>query len=212
MPQLTTFFIQNGIPEYALVWMFMIPIAMTVVVAARQIVGVKGLGVIAPILLGFAFTATGAKYGLIMFLVALIATFVMRSLLSRVRLLYLPKMGLLLSGVAVSVMFAASVVPYREEVQFPQAAFSLIIFILLVEQFASHLIERGPRETFNAALHTLVLSLAVFFVVTWDWLNDAVVSYPLFVLAAVVISNFVLGKWTGLRVVEYIRFKDLIFK
>lgn len=212
MEEVTTFFTQNGIPEYVLVWIFMIALSMTAVVGVRQIVGVKGLSTTATLLLGFALTATGAEYGLILFATALIATFVMRQILRNIRLLFLPKMGILLTGVVTAIIFIAPLIPYNENLQFPQAIFSFVIIILLMEQFASYLIERGPKKTFGTVLGTLALSLMVFFIASSTWLRGIVASYPIFVLAAVVASNFALGKWTGLRALEYIRFKDLIFK
>jgi len=212
MPELTTFFTQNGIPEYALVWILMVPIAMTAAVISRQVIGIKGFGISTPLFVGFAFVATGIQAGIIIYITALAAGFVMRLLLEKVRLLYLPKLALIITGVTMAVFLLIPLLPYHKELQFPQAIFSFVILILLVEQFTSFLIERGVRKTFNIALETLAVSLVTFFLVTWAWLQDTIVSYPLFVIIAVVVVNFALGKWPGLRFSEYIRFRDLIFK
>lgn len=212
MPELTTFLTQNGFPEYALVWLFMLPIAMTVVVVSRQIIGIKGFGISIPLLIGFAYTATGLQAGVIIFLVALGAGFLMRVATRGLGLLYLPRMGLLLSGVVIAVFLIAPILPYSETLKFPQAIFSLIILIVTTEQFASYLIERDARKTLAVVLETLVVSATIFFVITWEWLQGVVISYPVFVIAGVIAFNIILGKWTGLRFLEYIRFKDVIFK
>jgi len=146
MPQLTTFLTQNGIPEEAIVWLFMLPIAVTLVVIGRQIIGIKGFGIATPILIGYAFVATGIQAGVIIFLAALGTGFVMRSLLAHTRLLYLPKMALILLGVIVASVILIPFLPYEEGLQFPQATFSFLILILAMEQFASFLIERGVRK------------------------------------------------------------------
>lgn len=159
-----------------------------------------------------SFVATGIQAGVIIFLVALGTGFVMRSLLAHTRLLYLPKMALILLGVIVASVILIPFLPYKEGLQFPQATFSFVILILAMEQFASFLIERGVRKTFAMGLETLVISIATFFLVSWGWLQDTVVSYPIFAIGAVVLLNLILGRWTGLRFSEYIRFKDIIFK
>lgn len=210
MPQLTTFLTHSGIPEQAIIWVFMLPIAITLVVIGRQIIGIKGLGIASPILIGYALVAAGIQAGTIVFLVALGSGLIFRSLLSRVRLMYLPKMALILLGVTIASIVLIPFLPYRDGLEFPQAVFSFLVFILVMEQFASLLIERGARKTFGMALETLAVSVATFFLLSWGWLQDIVVSYPAFVIGIVILCNFILGKWTGLRLSEYIRFKDII--
>jgi len=123
MPELNTFLTQNGFPEYAHVWLFMVPVAMTVVVISRQIIGIKGFGISAPLLIGFAYTATGIQAGIIIFIVALGAGFIMRLISKSLGLLYLPRMGLLLSGVAIVVFLLTLILPYSETLKFPQGHF-----------------------------------------------------------------------------------------
>lgn len=212
MPQLTTFLTQNGIPEQAIIWIFMLPIAITLVVIGRQIIGIKGFGIATPILIGYAFVATGIQAGIIIFLAALGIGFIIRSGLAHARLLYLPKMALILLGVTIASAILIPFLPYKEGLEFPQAAFSFLVLVLVVEQFASFLIERGVRKTFAIGLETLAVSISIFFLVGWGWLQDTVVSYPVFVIGAVVMLNLLLGRWTGLRFSEYVRFKDIIFK
>ena len=212
MLQLTTFFTQNGIPEETLIWIFMLPIAMTLVVVGRQIIGIKGFSISAPILIGFAFAATGLQSGVIAFITVLSVGFIIKSALGNMRLLYLPKMALILLITAVAVSALTPFLPYKDDIQFSHAAFAFIILILSTEQFGSLLIERGPRKTLGVALETLVMSAAIFFLVTSPWLQNIVVTYPLIVLLTAILTNLFLGKWTGLRISEYIRFKDVIFK
>ena len=91
-------------------------------------------------------------------------------------------------------------------------SFAFIIIILSAEQFVSFLIERGLRKTLGIALETLVMAILIFFVITWVWLQNIVLAYPIFVISIAILMNLFLGKWTGLRFSEYIRFKDMIFK
>lgn len=212
MPQLVSYLVQNGAPEHALIWIFMLPIAVTLAVAGRQIIGIKGFGISAPILIGFAFVAFGIQLGIIIYLTVLGVGLLIKSALGNTRLLYLPKMALILLGVIVVVSILIPFLPYKNGVQFSYFAFSFIVLIFSTEQFASLLIERGFRKTSGVALETLAVATAIFFLVSWSWLQNIVITYPVFVIIGSVFVNFFLGKWTGLRISEYIRFKDIIFK
>jgi hypothetical protein len=212
MPDITSLLIQNGVPEHVLAWMFTLPVAITVAVIGRQIIGIKGFSITSPILIGFAFAAIGLTSGLIIFSAALLVGFLIKSALDNIRLLYLPKMALILLGISATLPLVILILPHRESIQFSYAAFSLVILALSAEQFATLLMERGQRKTLGAALETLAMSVAIFFLATWGWLASTVVTYPLFVLAASILANLFLGKWTGLRISEYIRFKKIIFR
>jgi len=212
MLDLTTLLSQNGIPQQAIAWLFMLPIAITVVVIGRQIIGIKGFGIATPILVGYAYAATGLEAGVIIFMAVIGIGFIVRSLLTKIRLLYLPKMALILLGIIIGILLLLPFMPYQGDIQFPQAALSFIILIISAEQFASFLIEHGPRKTLGISLETLAMASLIFFLITWGWLESLVLSYAIFVVLATILINLLLGKWTGLRFSEYIRFKDIIFK
>jgi len=209
---MTNLLIQNGIPEYAVVSLLMLPLAVTLVVIGRQIIGIKGFGIATPVLVGYAYIATGFWAGIIIFFAIFCIGFVVRSLLKNVRLLYLPKMALILTGIVIGTAILLPFIPDRNEIQFPGAVFSFLILIISAEQFASFLIEHGPRKTLGIALETLAMATMIFFLITWQWLQSIIISYSVFILIAVILLNLLLGKWTGLRLSEYIRFKDIIPK
>jgi hypothetical protein len=211
MPQISTFLLQH-LPEQLVLWLLILPILITVIVIGRQMIGVKGLGLSSPIIIGLSFTATGLQAGLIILSLVLLISFIIRTLLTKIRLLYLPKMSLAVIGSTIAVAGLIPLIPYKDLLDFPQTTFALILIILVTEQFVASIIERGPRKTFGIALETISVSTLVFFIATWSDLAAFAVSYPLLVIAGCVVINILLGKWTGLRVSEYIRFKDIIFK
>lgn len=212
MPQFVEFLTNNGISENAVLWMLMLPIAITIVTVARQVIGIKGIGITAPVLIGFAFGAIGIQAGAIIFLAAIAMTFVTRSIVSNIRLHSLPKIALILLAVTLAILFLIPAVAPKEQGDLPGTIFAFIILVLSMEQFVALLMERGPRKTLLVALETLLVASFVFFAIHSLWLKSFVLSYPMIVLAAAVLMNAVLGKWTGLRITEYIRFRDLIFK
>lgn len=209
---MTNFLLENGMPLYAITWIFMLPIAATLIVMGRQIVGIKGFGLAMPLLLGFAFAATGIRLGLSMLLVVVVSAYIIRSILGNFRLLYLPKTALIITGSALILMFIAPFLPYKDNLQFPMATFSFLLIILSLEQFYAFLSERGLRKTVGITIETLSLSVIIYFLLTSVAVQGIVIEYPAFTLIAVIVINLFLGRWTGLRLSEYIRFKDVIFK
>lgn len=212
MQSMIDFLTQNGIPQYATLWILMLPIAATVVVVSRQIIGIKGFGITMPVLFGFSFASTGLEMGIMIMLIVLLSGYLIRSLLNNVRLLYLPKTALVITGAAVTALAVSPLLPYSKEFQFPLAAFALVIFVLSLEQFYAFLSERGLKKTTAVTIETLALSIIVFLITTWELLQGLVIDHPILTILAVVATNLFLGKWTGLRLSEYIRFKDVIFK
>ena len=206
------FLTKNEISQDAALWMLMLPIAITIVVVARQVIGIKGIGVTAPVLIGFAFAAIGIQAGAIIFLAAIALTFVTRWLLANIRLHSLVKIALILVVTSLGMLFLIPFIVKNGQGNLPGSVFAFIILVLSMEQFAAHLTERGPRKTFLIVLETLFAASLVFFTIHLPSLKKFVLSYPQFALAAAILINIALGKWTGLRVLEYIRFRDLIFK
>lgn len=212
MPQLVDFLVKNGVSENTIFWMLILPIAITVVVFLRQVIGIKGLGVTAPVFIGFAFGAIGIQAGATLFLAAIALMFVLRSFMSNIRLLYLPKIALILLAVTFGILFLIPVIIGKEQKVESQAIFAFVILALCTEQFAALLMERGPQKTLLVTIETLFVASLVFFAIHSLWLKSFILSYPMVVVIGAILANVFLGKWTGLRITEYVRFRDLIFK
>jgi len=89
--------------------------------------------------------------------------------------------------------------------------FPILIIITLVEKFVAVQIEKGNRTAVILALETLLISIVGFYLASWDLLIGILIANPWIVLLTLPI-NFFLGKWTGLRLSEYLRFKNILKK
>lgn len=212
MPQLTNLLIQSGLSEEAVFWLLSLPVVITLAIIARQVFGIKGFGIATPSLFGFVLVGLGIQTGIIIFALAFAAILILKSLLAKVRLLYLPRLGVIIIGAVLTILITLPFLPYKENANFSLAGLTLVVLALLLEQFTALLVERGLRKAAALIVETLMLSTVVFFVLTWDILRNFVLAYPVFVATGTIALNLLLGKWTGLRVSEYIRFKNIIFK
>lgn len=205
------YLINNSVPRETIILLLMLPIAATIIAFARQIIGVKGFGIYTPLIISFAILATGLKYGLVFFSVIILTGTVARFLAKRFRLLYLPRMALVLTAVAAAMLFLLGVGAfYQKKGLIAASIFAILIMITLVEKFVAAQIERGTTKAIILTAETLLLSVVCFWVISWEWLQNLVLLYPLWIIISTGIINVFLGKWTGLRLSEYFRFREVI--
>lgn len=201
----------HGVPELSLVFFLMLPVAAVIIAFARQVLGIKAFGIYVPLITTFAFLATGIKYGVFLFLVIAIVGTLLRYVLRRTRLLYLPRMALTLIMITLCVYILFIIAIYFEKSGFIQiSVFPVLILITLAEKFISTQIRLGNKKAIISTIGTLALSIVCFYVISWPVLQGFALAYPLFLIAGTIIIAILLGRWTGLRLTEYFRFKELI--
>ena len=203
--------ISQGVPQETIVLLLMLPIVATIIAFARQIIGIKGFGIYTPLIIAFAFLATGLKYGLAFFVVILLVGTLMRLLVKKFRLLYLPRMAIVLNIVALAILILFLIGAYTEQKGLILApVFAILIMITLVEKFVVAQIEQGARGAIILTTETLILSVVCYWIASWSWLQNLVLLYPVWIILISIVANIFLGKWTGLRLSEYFRFREVI--
>lgn len=209
---LVAFFIEQGVPEQTVLLLLMLPLVATLVAFFRQVVGIKAFGIYTPSIITFAllaFDPNGIKYGIAIFVSVILVGMVTRLALKRFRLLYLPRVAITLSIVSLAILIILVLGGiYKRTGLASVSIFPLLIMITLAEKFIATQIEKGSRTAFILAVETLVISVIGYYLVGWDALTNLILRYPWLVLLTFVI-NFSLGKWTGLRITEYLRFRKI---
>ncbi len=203
--------INQGVPQETVAYILILPVVATIIVFARQIIGVKGFGIYTPLIIAFAFLATGLEYGLLFFLVILFVGTLTRLMVKKTRLLYLPRIAIVLTVVVMAIFALFTLGAYTGQMGLVIAPIiAVLIMITLVEKFVAAQIERGARSAILLTIETLVLSLVCYFTISWTWLQNLVLYYGLWIILATALINILLGKWTGLRLAEYFRFREVI--
>jgi len=209
---LIAFFAEQGVPIQTVTLLLMLPIVATLVAFFRQVVGIKAFGIYTPSIITFAllaFDPNGLKYGIAIFVSVILVGMVTRLALKRFRLLYLPRVAITLSIISLAILIILVIGGiYNRTGLAAISIFPLLIMITLAEKFVATQIEKGSRVAFLLAIETLIISVVGYYLVSWDVLTTLLLSYPWIVLLTFVI-NFSLGKWTGLRVTEYFRFRKI---
>lgn len=207
-----TYFTTQGVPQDTVVLLLMLPIIATVIALFRQVIGIKSFGIYTPLIITFAFIAIGLKYGVAIFLSVLLTGMIMRLVLKKFRLLYLPRVAITLTIVVFVILVILVAGGSLKRTGLAAASiFPLLIIITIVEKFIAAQIEKGGKTAFLLALETLIISLVGFYIAKWQGLIEAIMAYPWLILL-VVPFNIFLGKWSGLRLSEYWRFREVIKK
>jgi len=176
MPELTDYMITNGVPENLLGLILMVPIAATIIAFLREIVGIKGFGIYTSLIIGFAFLGTGIVNGLIIFALILLAGTFTRLFIKHLRILYLPRMAIVLSGVAFAIFLMFVVAAFYKQTDFLSISLlPIVIMIILVENFIAAQIERGPQTAITLTVETLLLPIMTsFFICALSAMNTSV--------------------------------------
>ncbi len=199
----------KGVSTENIVLMLMLPIIAMIVAFSRQFLGIKTFGIYTPTIITLSFLATGLKYGLTVFLAILIVATVARLILRKFKLSYLPRMAIVLTIVAFVILTMFVVAAITNRVGFiSMSILPILVLIILVEKFVSIQIEKGPRTAIMLSLETILVSVACYFIASWSTVTTFVLAYPEVVLLTFVV-NILLGKWAGLRISEYIRFRQI---
>lgn len=207
------FFIREGVPFETVILILMLPLIATFIALLRQVFGIKAFGIYTPLIITFAFLATnGIRYGIFIFVAVILSGMIMRFALKPFRLLYLPRVAIMISVVAIIVLLILTLGGSLKRTGLAAVSiFPILIMITLVEKFIAVQIEKGNKVAFKLALETLIISIVGYYLASWETLIKLLASYPWIILFTLPI-NIILGKWTGLRFSEYLRFREILKK
>lgn len=210
---LVGYFVSEGVPVLTVTLLLMLPIIATLVAIFRQVIGIKAFGIYTPSIITFALFAMGElRYGIAAFVSVIVVGMLARLIMKRFRLLYLPRVAITLTIISLAILFLLFIGGLSQRTGFAEASiFPLLIMITLAEKFVSTQIEKGTRIALILAIETLVISIVGYFLIRSETITNAVLAYPLWIITLTLVINITLGKWSGLRLSEYWRFRK-IFK
>ncbi|KKS84891.1 MAG: hypothetical protein UV60_C0013G0008 [Parcubacteria group bacterium GW2011_GWA2_43_11] len=201
--------ISLGIPANTIVLIFLIPVIATLIAFVRVVIGLPSLEMLVPIVLAFAFVAVGITAGLIILSAVVLASFVSRTLLRSVPIMYFPKRSLshLFLAVFVFAALTVSIILELESIR-DLSIFPVLILTLLGDSIVSVQLRKTVRETILITSVTIGLALIGYLLATSSSVRDALILWPEVILLTVPV-NFMLGRYFGLRLAEVLRFRTL---
>lgn len=203
-------FKQIGISENLLKIILMIPIGALVIVIFRNVIGIETFGTFLPALIATAARETGLFWGLIGFTSIILITALIRKFLDYLGLLHSPKMAIMLTIVVIFLLlFTLFGVNYELFDLAHMSLFPIAILAITAERFAIISEEEGLGRALGLSATTLLVIIAAYSVMTALFMQSLFMAFPELLLIVIVL-NLWIGKWVGIRLSEFIRFRKLI--
>lgn len=203
--------VKNGVPVNTVVLVLLFPLVVAMVAAARHLIGVRGAGILTPALLSVAFLATGVWAGMGLFIIILLVTIIGRAVLGGLKLQYLPRVSLLLWVVSAGVfvtLFLSSIWNVSQLVTV--GIFPILILMLLSETFIDIQAGRSGSEARALIFQTFILAVISSFLLGNEMVQRAVLLFPEIIFFGVAIFDIFMGRYTGLRLSEYLMYRGIV--
>jgi len=200
-----------GISQNLLKIILMIPFGALVTVIFRNVIGLETFGTFLPALIASAARDTGLLWGSIGFVLVIVLTAIVRRGMDWLQLLHSPKMSILLTVVVMIILATTMISANLGYTQLAHLSlFPIAILAITAERFAIFEAEQGLLKAAKVTVATLVVVAAAYVVMESQFLQSMVLAFPELLLVLIAL-NLWLGKWIGMRVSEFFRFRKLIW-
>jgi hypothetical protein len=192
--------------------LLLIPVAVMVVVLMRILVGVRTSGTFMPVLIALAFIQTTLLVGLIIFLGLVGAGLWIRSYLSQLNLLLVSRVAAVIIVVIV-LMAVLAVTSYK--LGLDQALtvtfFPTVIVAWTIERMSILWEEEGGHEVLVQGGGSLLVAILAYLAMSTAIIEHLTFNFPELLLSLLGVI-LIMGKYTGFRLSELYRFRDLVNK
>ena len=189
--------------------LLLIPVAALVVVFMRILVGVRTSGTFMPVLIALAFIQTTLIVGLLIFLGLVGVGLWIRSYLSHLNLLLVSRVAAVII-VVILLMAVLAVISYK--LGLDQALtvtfFPTVIVAWTIERMSILWEEEGGHEVLIQGGGSLIVAVLAYLAMSTPIVEHLTFNFPELMLSLLGII-LLLGKYTGFRLSELHRFRDL---
>lgn len=206
---ITQWLFNHGVSTMALELLIAMCVLATLVSVARYIFGSKTYGIYAPILLAIAYSYTGLKYGLAITLVVIFTSILSYNILKRIRMHYITRIAtnytiLAMVLIAFFVLIDRFGIGLENMSNIPPLAF--ISIAALSDFFIKQYIKKTLKGSILTLFSTIFVAIVGWFVISRDVISEYMIN-NLWIVPLLTVINLLLGKFSGLRIKEYFRFR-----
>jgi hypothetical protein len=189
--------------------LLMVPVGGFLIVILRNIIGISTFGTFMPVLIALAFRETQLLWGIVFFSSLVALGLCIRFYMDRLKLLLVPRLAAVLI-VVVMLMALMSIFTNRLGIErgLSVALFPMVILTMTIERMSIVWEERGPYEAIKQGLGSLLAAALAYLV-----MHNREVQHLFFVfpelLLVLLAATLLLGRYSGYRLLELLRFKVL---
>ena len=189
--------------------LLLMPLGALITGVFRSLIGVQTFGTFTPSLLALTFLYADWRTGMMVFVITLIVGLTGRTALERMRLLMVPRLSVILTLVVLTLTLVISAMDYLGLTPSAHAVLlPLVIVTMMIERFHVSAEESGVPASLRLLLGTVFVAACCFVALRCEVVGAVVLSFPesLCLVAAALI---LIGRYSGYRLVELWRFRDL---
>lgn len=217
------YLVNQGIPDNTIILILLLPVIATIIALFKQVIGISTMGIYMPSIITMAFLILGLEFGLVTFLLIVATGVLAHKILDPMKLLYVPKMALVITTVSIALLLLITVTVYFKLFAIDFIAltiFPVLIMGTLTERFARLTSTKGFKGSAVILFETITVCIITYFLtggtinlfftkVQFTFIRNLILNYPEIIILIIAL-NVYLGKWTGLQLTEVLRFKNII--
>ncbi|MFT5441067.1 MAG: hypothetical protein ACI8W3_000107 [Myxococcota bacterium] len=187
--------------------LLVLPLAALIAAIFRNLIGIRTFGVFMPVIIALSLREVNLLAGLILTAVVLGAVTGGRILLDKLKLLFVPRLCLLLCLVILAITAIAQLgYSTNDRDLMTGMLLPIVIFAMLSERIAVTAIEEGAGSTTKLLAGSIVVAAAAYPIFHSELLSHLFFGFPELILCTMGALVFI-GGYTGYRVVELWRFR-----
>ncbi len=205
-PQLWPLLNQTGLPLNLLRGLLLLPIVAVVIALLRNVVGLKTFGVFLPALIALGLANVDLWWGLLAFLTVIIVVAILHYPLDKFGLLHTPKLVIMMTAVVITLLGLSVVsIQYQWTSLSRSMLLPVIVLSITAERFAKTLVEEQLPEALKMLGYTFLIAGLCYPIFQSDLLLGIFLHFPEIYILLLGLM-ILLGRWIGMRVLEYQRF------
>jgi len=217
--------LNSGIEIESIVLLLLLPIAATLIGISRHVIGFRSLGIYLSLVLVFIFyqlgsvkdtaysdPVVGLKYGVLLVIFIFVSAVISYELVKKWSIHYYPKLSIVLVNVTFSILLLIVILGALDINNLIRLnTFILILIVGIAEKYISILTRKKLKAAVIVTFESLIQAIVCYLIISIKPLIDLIIQYPYIILLLFPI-NYLVGKFTGLRITEYIRFRSILEK
>ena len=208
MNELTIFLLRSGIQENTLYILLAIPLAATIILFARDIIGIQSFNLYTTVIAVLAFASTGIFLGLIITILILIFDYIVKYFIKDLKLHYASKVAIVISIVALSMILSLYIAHTFLGLNTHISAYSMLILILLADSLSFTKINKGENKGSIIYAQTVILAVVTFIIIDNSFTHMLLLKYPYISILAILLDIYI-GRTSSLRLREFYRFRNI---
>ena len=189
--------------------LLLMPLGALVTSIFRTVIGIRTFGTFTPSLIALSFVYADWRTGLLVFAAVMVLGLASRKFLDQLKLLLVPRLSIILTLVVLCMAFGVSLLDYFALTPSAQAVLlPMVILTMTVERFYLTSEEDSVWFATQLLAGTMFLAMCCYLVLRWTTVGHKLLEYPeahCFTIAVLI----VMGRYTGYRLTELWRFRDV---